>query len=74
MMIGGGGAARQQQFGHSRQSRHMHGFFVEARPQWVERPQPIEQLGIGRRAASARQRLVEMMVRADLTRLGSETK
>ena len=70
VVIGGGGAAREQQLGHSRQRRHVHGFFVEARPQGIERPQPIEQLGIGRRGARARQRLEEMMVGVDHARHG----
>jgi hypothetical protein len=68
MMVGGGAATRQQQFGH----RHGNGEFKrlgrEPGPDRVERLQPGKQLAVERRRRGAGQRLVEMMMGVDQSR------
>jgi hypothetical protein len=65
MMVSGRSAAGQQQLCHADQGSHVHGFFVETRPQRIERAQPIEKLEVRCTRTRTRQRLTEMMVGVD---------
>ena len=68
MMIGGGGAARQQQFRHRHGDAEVERFRRQPRPDRIERLQPRKQLAVQRRRQRPRQRLVEMMVGVDQPR------
>src|ERR1017187_10020468 len=68
VVVGGRGAAREHQLRHPRQRRHVHALFIEARPNRVKRPQPVEQLRVRRRSVGSRQCLIKMMVRVDQSR------
>ena len=67
-MVGGGGAAGQQQFGKC----YLHGEFQAARgepcPDGVEVLQPREKGSVGHWSPGAGERLVEVVVRVDQAR------
>ena len=67
-MVGGGGAARKRQLGEGGLGRDEDVFRRQARPDGIERLQPVEEIGILRRRDGARQGLVEVMVRVDQPR------
>ncbi len=70
MMVRGRRAAGEQQFRHTHQGGHMHGFFIQARPQGIKRAKPVEEFHVGGGGAGARQRLAEMVVGVDQSRQG----
>ena len=65
VMVGGGGAAREQQFDQREPRREAELARRQPRPDRIERGEPVKQLAIDRRRMGARQRLVEMMVGVD---------
>ena len=68
MMIGGRGAARQQQFRHRHGDAEVKRFRRQPRPDRIERLQPREQFAVERRRQRPRQGLVEMMMGVDQPR------
>ena len=68
VMIGGGGAARDEEFGqrHTDGEAQMAGF--QPRPDRIERRQPGKKRLVDRLRMGARQRLVEMVMRVDQAR------
>ena len=68
VMIGRGGAARQQQFRHRHGDAEIERFRRQPRPDRIERLQPGKQFAIERRRQRPGQRLVEMMMGVDQAR------
>ena len=68
MMIGGGGAAGQQQFRHRHGHAEVERFRRQPRPDRIERLQPWKQFAVERRRQRPRQGLVEMMMGIDQPR------
>ena len=68
MMVGRGGAARQQQLRHRHGDAMVEGFRREPRPHRIKRLQPRKQFAVQRRRQRARQRLVEVMMGVDQPR------
>jgi hypothetical protein len=65
MVVGRGGAARQQQFRHRHGDAEMERFRRQPRPDRIQRLQPRKQFAIERRRQRPGQRLVEMMMGVD---------
>ena len=68
MMVRGGGAARQQQFGHRHGDAELERFGRQPCPHRIQRLEPGKQLAIQRCRQRPRQRLVEMVVGVDQPR------
>jgi hypothetical protein len=67
-MVRGGGAAREGELGQGGLRREEDVLGLEARPDRVERLEPVEQVGVLRGGDGARQGLVEVVVRVDQPR------
>ena len=65
VMVGRGGAARQQQFRHRHGDAEIERFRRQPRPDRIQRLQPWKQFAIERRRQRPGQRLVEMMMGVD---------